>query len=94
MLKKLLKYDLKNIYKFLIIFYSLAIFFSVLTRIFLNIEDSFIMNIIGQICSGVTISMMINILPELMRKNVFPAAIVLQNVLSAPYWSAHKCWMF
>lgn len=62
MLKKLLKYDLKNIYKFLIIFYSLAIFFSALTRIFLNIEDSFIMNIIGQICSGVTISMMINIL--------------------------------
>jgi len=62
MLKKLLKYDLKNIFKFLIIFYSLALFFGVLTRIFLNIENSFIMNIIGQICSGVTISMFFNIL--------------------------------
>ena len=60
MLKKLLKYDLKNIFKFLIIFYSLTLFFGVLTRIFLNIENSFIMNIIGQICSGVTISMFFN----------------------------------
>ena len=62
MLKKLLKYDLKNIYKFLIIFYSLAIFFSILTRIFLNIESSLIMNIIGQICSGTTIAMFFNII--------------------------------
>ena len=62
MLKKLLKYDLENIFKFLVIFYSLALFFGVLTRIFLNIEDSFIMNIIGQVCSGVTISMIFNIL--------------------------------
>ena len=62
MLKKLLKYDLENIYKFLIIFYSLAIFFGMLTRVFLEIENSFIMKILGQICSGVTISMFINIL--------------------------------
>jgi len=62
MLKKLLKYDLKSIYKFLIIFYSLSLFFAVLTRIFLNIENSFIMNIIAKICSGVTISMIVNIL--------------------------------
>ena len=62
MLRKLLKYDLKNIFKFLLIFYSLAFFFALLTRIFLNIEGSFIINIIGQICSGVTISMIFNIL--------------------------------
>jgi len=62
MLKKLLKYDLKSIFKVLIIFYSLALFFAVLTRLFLNIETSVIMNIIGQVCSGVTISMMFNIL--------------------------------
>ena len=37
MLKKLLKYDLKNIFKFLMIFYILALFFGILTRIFLNI---------------------------------------------------------
>ena len=47
MLKKLLKYDLENIYKFLIIFYSLAIFFGMLTRVFLEIENSFIMKILG-----------------------------------------------
>lgn len=62
MLRKLLKYDLKSIFKFLIIFYSLAIFFGLLTRIFLSIENSLIMNIIGQICSGISISMIFNIL--------------------------------
>jgi len=62
MLRKLLKYELKSIYKFLIIFYSLALFFGILTRIFLSIENSFIMEIIGQICSGATISMMFSIL--------------------------------
>jgi len=62
MLKKLLKYDLKFIYKGLIVFYLLSIFFSVLTRIFLSIDNSFIMNIIGKICSGTTIAMIFNIL--------------------------------
>lgn len=62
MLTKLLKYDLKDIYKILIIFYSLAIFFATLTRIFFNIENSLVMNIIGKVCSGVTISMLFNIL--------------------------------
>ena len=62
MIKKLLKYDLQNIFKLLIVFYNLAIFFAILTRIFLNIENSFIMNIIGKICSGTTIAMIINIL--------------------------------
>ena len=62
MLSKLLKYDLKNIFKFLTIFYSLALFFAVLTRIFFSIENSLIMNIIGQVCSAVAISMMFNII--------------------------------
>ena len=62
MLKKLLKYDIENILKILTTFYLLALFFGILTRLFLNIENSFIMNIIGQICSGVTISMIVNIL--------------------------------
>ena len=62
MLKKLLKYDLQKTYKILIIFYSLSIFFAILTRIFLSIENSFILNIIGKICGGVTISMIFNIL--------------------------------
>ena len=62
MLKKLLRYDLENVFKVLIIFYVLALFFGVLTRIFLNIENSFIMNLIGQICSGSAISMIVSIL--------------------------------
>ena len=62
MLKKLLKYDLKNVYKVLIVFYILSLFFAILARIFLNIENSFILNVIGKICSGVTISMIANIL--------------------------------
>ena len=62
MLKKLLKYDLKSIFKFLIIFYSLALFFGLLTRIFLGIKNSLVMNIIGEVCSGAAISMMFSIL--------------------------------
>ena len=62
MLKKLLKYDLKYNSKVLVVFYILSIFFSILTRIFLNIDNSLILNIIGKICSGVTISMIFNIL--------------------------------
>lgn len=62
MLKKLLKYDLKSMFKGLFIFYSLSLFFGVLTRIFFSIEASFIMNIIAKVCSGVSISMIFNIL--------------------------------
>lgn len=62
MLNKLIKYNLKYKYKALIVFYILSIFFSILTRIFFSIENSVIMNIIAQICSGITISMIFNIL--------------------------------
>ena len=62
MLKKLLKYDIKDIFKGLIVFYSLSLFFAILTKIFLSIENSFVLNIIGKVCSGVTISMIFNIL--------------------------------
>lgn len=62
MLKKLLKYDLENIFKVLIIFYSLSLFFAILTRIFFTIDNSFIINIIGQITSSTAIAMMISIL--------------------------------
>ena len=61
MLRKLLKYDIEYTYKTLIFFYLLSIFFAILTRIFLSIDNSVIFNIIGKICSGVTISMMFNI---------------------------------
>lgn len=62
MLGKLIKYDLKNTQKFMCIFYSLCIVFAIFTRIFLNIENSLIFNIIGRICSGTMIAMIANII--------------------------------
>ncbi len=60
MLKKLLKYDLIWIYKFLIIFYSIAVFFAILTRIFTAIGGSVMMTFLSEFCGGVTISMFIS----------------------------------
>lgn len=62
MLKKLLKYDLRGIFKFLIIFYALALFFAILTRIFFAIDGSVVATVIAHICSGTTISMVCSIL--------------------------------
>jgi len=68
MLKKLLKYDLIYTYKIIIIYYTLSIIFALLTRIFLNF-DATLLNIIGSICSGVTITFMINILVNTLIRN-------------------------
>ena len=62
MLKKLLKYDLKWNCKNLIVFYVLAIFFAVVGRGLSEIENSFILNIIGKICIGTSIAMIVNAL--------------------------------
>lgn len=62
MLGKLLKYDLKWIYKVVVVFYILAFIFSILTRIFLNIKNSLLFSILGQIMSGVTIGMLVSCL--------------------------------
>ena len=62
MLGKLSKYDLKSIFKVLVIFYSIGMFFGLLTRLFFSIDNSLIMEVIAKICSGVTISMIFNIL--------------------------------
>lgn len=67
MLKKLLKYDLEYIYKVLGVFYILAIIFALLTRLFLNIDNSFILSMIGRVCSGTTIAMI--------------AAIIINNIM-------------
>lgn len=60
MLGKLIKHDLKWVYKGVIIFYVLSVFFSILGRIFIEIEDSALFNILGKISFGFAISMMIN----------------------------------
>lgn len=62
MLGKLLKYDLKWEYKPLIVFYILALFFAISTKILQQFENSLIFFEIGKICSGALIAMIINIL--------------------------------
>ena len=62
MLRKVLKYDLKFVYKNIIVFYILSIIFAILTRIFLNIENSLLFTILGKIFNGAMISMMISAL--------------------------------
>ena len=62
MLGKLLKHNLKDLFKNLIVFYTISIFFALLTRLFFMVENSIIMDVIAKICSGVTISMIFNIL--------------------------------
>ena len=62
MLVKLLKYDLKYMTKNMAIFYILSIFFAITTRILFNMEQSVIINIIGQISVGCMFAMIINTL--------------------------------
>ena len=60
MLGKLLKYDLKWVYKLVVIFYILAFIFSVIGRAFGEIENSLVFNIVSQIAFGFAISMMVS----------------------------------
>ena len=62
MLNKLLKYDLKYMIKNMTIFYILSIFFAITTRILFNMNQSIIINIIGQISVGCMFAMLANIL--------------------------------
>ncbi len=69
MLKKLLKYDLKWCYKPLIVFYILAFFFAIITRVIESFDQTLILVIIDKICSGITIAMMVNILINCFMRN-------------------------
>ena len=60
MLKKLLKYDLKWVYKLVGIFYILALIFSIIGRIFGLVENSLMFDIVSKISFGFAVSMMIN----------------------------------
>lgn len=62
MLNKLLKYDLKSMYKVLTVFYALALIFALLTRIFWSINNSTIFHILGTITSIITITLIFSIL--------------------------------
>ncbi len=69
MLGKLLKYDLKYMIKNMSIFYILAIFFSVTSRIFLSLEQTIIVKIIGGISVGCMFAMVVNILINTMMRS-------------------------
>ena len=69
MLNKLLKYDLKYMIKNMTIFYILSIFFATTTRILFNMNQSVIVNIIGQISVGCMFSMIASILINTMMRS-------------------------
>ena len=68
MLGKLLKYDLKWVYKLVVVFYILAFVFSVIGRGFGEVENSLVCEIISKICFGTAISMVVSsLINSLMR---------------------------
>lgn len=69
MLGKLLKYDLKWCFKPLIVFYILAIIFSIITRMIESVDQTLILLIMDKICNGVVIAMLINILINCLMRN-------------------------
>ena len=69
MLSKLLKYDLKYMIKNMTVFYVLSIFFAITTRFLFNIDQSIIINIIGQISVGCMFAMIANILINTMMRS-------------------------
>ena len=69
MLNKLLKYDLKYMIKNMFIFYILAIFFAITTRILFNIDQSVMIKIISQISVGCMISMVASIIINVMMRS-------------------------
>ena len=69
MLSKLLEYDLKYMLKNMTVFYILSLFFAITTRILFNINQSIIVNIIGQISMCCLLSMIANILIHTMMRS-------------------------
>ena len=69
MLNKLLKYDLKYMIKNMSVFYILAIFFAITTKILFDMEQSVIINIIGQISVGCMFSMIASTLINTMMRS-------------------------
>lgn len=60
MLRKLIKYDLKWVFKVVGVFYVLSILFSVIGRSLSTIENSTIFSVVAQICIGIAIAMIVN----------------------------------
>ena len=71
MLTKLLKYDLKWIYKLVSIFYILAFIFSVIGRALGTIENSLIFDVTSKIAFGCAISMIVSSLLQSVPQTLF-----------------------
>lgn len=70
MLKNLLKYDLKYVYSVLVVFISLALFFSIVERILANLAtNSLIFDVASKISSGFAFGMMVSILINCFMRN-------------------------
>ncbi len=69
MLSKLLKYDLKYMIKNMSIFYLLAFFFAITTRILFSLDETVIVKIISQISVGCMFAMLANILINTMMRS-------------------------
>ena len=69
MLTKLLKYDLKYMIKNMIVFYILAIFFAITTRLLSLPEQSVMIEILSKISSGCMIAMIANIVINVMMRS-------------------------
>jgi len=68
MLGKVLKYDLKWVYKGVVVFYILALVFSIIGRGLNEIENSLVFSVLAKISFGIVISMIINsLINALMR---------------------------
>ena len=60
MLGRILKYDLKWVYKVVVIFYILSFIFSIIGRGLSAIENSLVFSVVTQITFGIAISMMVS----------------------------------
>ena len=69
MLTKLLKYDLKYMLKNMIVFYILALFFGVTTRVLFSVNETIMIKILSQISIGCLFSMLANILINTMMRS-------------------------
>ena len=69
MLNKLLKYDLKYMIRNMSVFYVLAIFFAITTKILFVIDQSFMVSVLAKISLGFLIAMIANILINTMMRS-------------------------
>ena len=69
MLAKLLKYDLKYMLKNMTVFYILAIFFAIVTRIFFSLPETVVNIVIARISQGCMISMIASILINVLMRS-------------------------